>query len=535
MTVPVEPRNEHPLQILHLEDDPRDVELVRDTLEAEGVKFEARTVCTRGEFTAALEGGGVEVILSDFALPSFDGLSALEIACRLAPDLPFIFVSGTLGEEAAIDAVRQGATDYVLKQRLSRLAPAVRRAVSEMQQARRRREVEEALRRTEEQLRHTQKMEAVGRLAGGVAHDFNNILTAIMGYGELLLARLEPSDPNRLDVEEIQQAAKRAASLTRQLLAFSRHQVLEPRVLDLRGVIGEMDNMLRRIIGADIDFKTLPSAELGCVRVDPGQIQQVLLNLAVNARDAMPEGGKLTIETANLELDEVYARDHIGVAPGPYVMLAVSDTGCGMDADTQSRIFEPFFTTKEGGKGTGLGLSMVYGIAQQSGGHVDVYSEPGKGSTFKVFLPRVEADRESGGSRVLVGPPARGSETLLLVDDDVQVRSVIRESLKLNGYTVLEAGDGVGALRFFDDGGPEIDLVVCDVIMPEMSGPEFVDRISVTHPDTRVLFISGFTVGAVVHRGVLRPGVNFLLKPFTPEILLRKVREALQQPRRMAA
>lgn len=384
----------------------------------------------------------------------------------------------------------------------------------------------------EEQVILAQKMEAIGRLAGGVAHDFNNILTAIGGYTDLLLADLPPDDQRRRDVEEIHQAAQRAASLTRQLLAFSRRQVLQPKVINLNSLVPDIEKMLRRLIGEDILFATVLHPRLGNVRADPGQLEQVIVNLVVNARDAMPKGGRITIETRNVELDESYAADHPGVTPGRYVMLAVTDTGVGMDDETKARIFEPFFTTKVRGKGTGLGLATVYGIVQQTGGHIWPYSEPGKGTTMRVYLPRVDepADPlERPGEAPL--ELLRGSETILLVEDEVPVRSVTRQLLERNGYTVLEAADGPAALALIDggSGGRHIDLLLTDVIMPGMSGRELAVELRARRPDLRVLYMSGYTDDAVVRHGMLEPGLAYLEKPFRPATLLRKVREVLQQ------
>jgi signal transduction histidine kinase/ActR/RegA family two-component response regulator len=394
-----------------------------------------------------------------------------------------------------------------------------------------RKQVQEALRKSEEQLRQSQKMEAIGRLAGGVAHDFNNMLTAILGHSQLMRMRMTPESPGYRDTEEIELAAQRAGSLTRQLLAFSRQQVLEPRVLDLNKLISEMDRMLRRIIGADIDMLTAPEPSLGRVKADPGQLEQVLLNLVVNARDAMPNGGKITIETANVDLDEAYARSHSGVRPGAYVLLAVSDTGSGIDAETRSRIFEPFFTTKEAGKGTGLGLSTVYGIVKQSGGHLDVYSEVGHGATFKIYLPRVEGSVVQGDARPRPSiTAALGTETVLLVEDEDLVRAVIRETLELHGYHVVEASNGNQALHTLEPSPRAFDLIVTDVMMPLMSGSEFAERAMRVNGALKVLFISGYTDKAIVHQGILRPGTAYLQKPFPPDALARKVRELLDGP-----
>ena len=518
------------LRILLLEDEPKDALLARAALEADGLLGDLECVSSRGEFTAALERGGIDVILSDFSLPGFDGLSALALAREMTPEVPFIFVSGTIGEDAAISAVRSGARDYVLKHRLSRLGPAVRRAVQEAEELKKRREAEATLRRTEDQLRQSQKMDAIGRLAGGVAHDFNNMLTAIMGFCQLLRMRTSNQDPDHQELDEIERAAARAASLTRQLLTLSRQQVLEPRVLDLNAAIAEADKLLRRLIGADVALRAIPGENLGAIKADPGQIDQIILNLAVNARDAMPNGGTLTIETVNVELDEQYARGHAQVRPGRYVMLAVSDTGCGMDDETKARIFEPFFTTKEVGKGTGLGLSTVYGIVKQSDGHIEVDSDPGRGSTFKVYLPRTE--RRGLGTTVSLSTARtpRGSETILLVDDEEQVRAIMRQSLEMNGYAVIEAADGRQALSRYGAHPGAIDLLITDIVLPHLGGLELAEHLVSVDPSMVVLYISGHTDKAIPEHAIDGPGRAFLQKPFTPQGLLRKVRETLDQP-----
>lgn len=383
-------------------------------------------------------------------------------------------------------------------------------------------------REKEEQFLQSQKLESVGQLAGGIAHDFNNLLTVIGGYSEIMLRRFSQDDPMRKNTEEIKKAAQRATSLTRQLLAFSRKQVLQPKVFDLNSLVTNVSKMLGRLIGEDIEFITLLRPEAGRVDADPGQIEQVLMNLVVNARDAMPQGGKIIIETANVQLDKAYADMHIAVQPGKYVMLTVSDTGGGMDAETQEHIFEPFFTTKEVGKGTGLGLSTVYGIVKQSGGNIWVYSEVGHGTTFKIYLPLVEEEVEI---HKLTAEPAapRGTETILLVEDEGIVRTLARTILEENGYRVLEAANGNEALRLCEQHCGDIHLMLTDVVMPLMSGRELANRIETICPHLPVLYMSGYTDDAIVHHGVLDPGTPFLEKPFTPDALAHKVREVLDK------
>jgi PAS domain S-box-containing protein len=390
-----------------------------------------------------------------------------------------------------------------------------------------RKRAEDALRRTEEQYRQSQKMEAVGRLAGGVAHDFNNLLTVIHGYSEMLLAGLPTIDPRQLQAQEIRKAAERAADLTRQLLAFSRKAVIAPRVLNLNVLVRDMEGMLRRLLGEDIDLASVTVPDLGAVKADRGYIEQVIMNLAVNARDAMPTGGKLTLELGNVDLDDNYVRNHPDAHAGPHVLLAVNDTGVGMDKATAARIFEPFFTTK-GTAGTGLGLATVYGVVRQSGGHVTVYSEPGRGTSFKVYLPRVFED-EATASRTVptLGTLPRGTETLLLAEDEAGVRSLARQVLEGCGYRVLEAADGDEALRVAAGYRQPIALLVTDVVMPRLGGRETAEHLRASHPETRVLFLSGYTDDAVVRHGVLEAEVQFLQKPFTPAALAQKVRKVL--------
>jgi PAS domain S-box-containing protein len=383
-------------------------------------------------------------------------------------------------------------------------------------------------RRLEDQLRHAQKMEAAGRLAGGVAHDFNNLLTVISGFGQLVLGRLDPKDPKYPHMAEILKAADRGATLTRQLLAFSRQQVLQPQVLDLNVTLSNINRMLRHLIGEDIELTIVPGPGLGRVKADPGEIDQVILNLAVNARDAMPHGGRLILQTENVNLDEARAAGHYPIRPGEYVLLTVSDTGCGMDAETQKHIFEPFFTTKEQGKGTGLGLATVHGIVHQSGGYIYVYSELGNGSCFKIYLPRVDQVAEPAKSRQTIEHHTRGTETILVVEDEAMVRDLTLEVLKESGYTVICAERPDDALRICAQNQDPIDLLLTDVVMPGMSGLELAERLKPERPKMKVLYVSGYTADAVARRGMSDPKTAFLQKPFAPGALVRKVREVLE-------
>jgi signal transduction histidine kinase/ActR/RegA family two-component response regulator len=379
----------------------------------------------------------------------------------------------------------------------------------------------------EQRSSQSQRLAAIGRLTGGVAHDFNNILTAIIGHSEILLWRLSQDDPIRKNVEEIAKAGHRAAELTNQLLAFSRKQVLQPKIIDLNHIVVDIEGLLRRLIGEDVELATNLSPTLGRVKADPGQIEQILMNLTINARDAMPEGGKLIIETANIDLDEHYAHSHVSAQTGPFIMLAVSDTGCGMDKETLPHIFEPFFTTKEKGKGTGLGLASVYGIVKQSGGNIWVYSEPDKGTTFKIYLPRIEEPAEIVKPNAPMSESSKGTETILLVEDETGVRKLARETLEMSGYTVLEASEANEALRLYSQHQSTIHLMITDVVMPGMSGRELAQRIAESGHEIKVLYMSGYTDDAIVHHGILDAKIPFLQKPFTPDALTRKVREVL--------
>jgi len=635
------------LHILLVEDRDADAELVRRELKRAEIDCRTQRVDTAETFRHALREFAPDLILADYSIPGFGGMAALEILRREAPLVPLIIVTGSLDEVTAAECIKAGAADYVLKNHLVRLGPAVSSALALRRSRAERAAAEAALRHNEQRFRalvehswdaialfgpdgailygspattrilgydladfvgrnalklvhpedrdtvigrlteamanpgvridvlarvlhkngswrylegvftnllddpsvgaivnnyrdaterrslenqviQAQKMEAVGRLAGGVAHDFNNILTAIGGYTDLLLADLPAGDPRRQDVDEIHRAADRAAALTQQLLAFSRRQVLQPRVVDVNALVSNVEKLLRRLLGEDVLLATVLATDVGRVRADPGQMEQVLVNLAVNARDAMPEGGRLTLETRNVDLDAAYAAEHRTVAPGPYVVLAVSDTGTGMSTETQSHIFEPFFTTKEVGKGTGLGLATVYGIVKQSGGSIWVYSELGHGTTIKVYLPRVDEPAESFPAPSITDAESlRGSETILLVEDEPAVRAVARLVLIRQGYTVFEAADGQTALTMMDGSGPSIDLVLTDVVMPGMSGRALADQLTSRLPGLRVLYMSGYTDDAIVRHGMLEPGLAYLQKPFRPDALARKVRDVL--------
>ncbi len=381
-----------------------------------------------------------------------------------------------------------------------------------------------------EQLRQSQKIEAIGRLAGGIAHDFNNLLTVIRGYSQLSLMDLKGNEKLKGNLDEVQKATQKASDLTHHLLAFSRRQIMEMKILDLNTLLKDLDKMLHRVIGEDIELTYLLSSDIGKVRVDPGQTEQVILNLAVNARDAMPSGGKLTIETSNAELDEAYAHTHIGSKPGRYVMMSVSDTGLGMSLEVRERAFEPFFTTKDKGKGTGLGLSTCYGIVKQSGGNIWAYSEPGRGTTFKIYLPRVEEVPKEMKHKAVATEILKGTETILAVEDEIEVRKLVAQILKGQGYTVIEASHGEEAIKAAQENpGKKIHLLLTDVVMPGMSGRELAVTLGLQHPNLKVLYMSGYTDNAIVHHGVLEEGVNYIQKPFTLDALARKVREVLDQ------
>jgi PAS domain S-box-containing protein len=605
-------------------------------------------VDNRVDFVAALQNVKVDLILSDNKLPSFDGLAALQISRELSPKVPFIFVSGSVGEERAVDLLQNGATDYVLKDRLSRLCPAVRLALDDVEGRAANRQTCEALRQSEELLQvifsesplgiallghdggpvvtnlayqhmlgytgvelrkmpflsfthpddcaksrefhaqltqgarrsyqlekryirkdgqvvwarlsvsltreaaghphfaiatveditecrslqaqyiEAQKMEVVGQLAGGVAHDFNNILAVIIGYSDLMLGQTSLAGEFKTKLETIRAASERAAGLTRQLLVFSRKQAVQSMVLDVNDVVKDLDKLLLQLIDDNIEMKIVPGKQTGCVRGDSGYVGQVIMNLVVNARDAMPNGGKLTIATSNVTLDENYTGSHPGVIPGEYVMLSVSDTGTGMTDEVKTHLFEAFFTTKPKGKGTGLGLATCQTIVRQSGGHIGVYSELGNGTTFKVFFPRIEQPSDVAARQAQDSQLPRGTETLLIVEDEPSLKELICRVLEAQGYEVLSASNGKDALHVASNHKKgAIHLVISDVVMPLMSGKVMAEWLRASYPDLPILFTSGYTGDAIAQDGVLELGVEFLPKPNTPAVLARKVREML--------
>ena len=509
-----------PINILIVEDSRDDAELLVSELKSTGFDPTWKRVETETEYLTQLK-MEPEMVLSDFTMPRFNGLRAAQLLRETGSDIPFILVSGTLGEERVVEGFKAGATDYVLKGRLERLGRVVTRALDEVRERTERKQLEK-------QFIEAQKMEVVWLLASGVAHDFNNFLGVIIGYGELIAEKLSADDPIQEYAGEILQAAERSAALTRQLLIFSSKQPVKRVVMDLNRVISETEKMLRRLVDEDIEMTILPGRGVGSIMADAGYIGQVLMNLVVNARDAMPNGGKLTIETRNVTLDDNYARAHAGTAPGEYAMLAVGDTGTGMTEEIKTRLFEAFFTTKPKGKGTGLGLATCQTIVKQCGGHIALQSEPGKGTTFRIYFPRADQPAELPILAPALPPQARGTETIMLVEDEPAVRHLASSVLEWQGYRVLRANNGEEGLRVAKEArGEPISLVITDVIMPLMGGKEMAGWLKATYPGIKVLFTSGYTGDAIAHQGVLEPDVAFLPKPYTPATMTRMVRALL--------
>jgi two-component system cell cycle sensor histidine kinase/response regulator CckA len=520
-----------PLQILHLDDNPNDAKLVQSLLEAEGIACASTCVQTRDDLILALERGGIDLILSDFSLAAFDGLSAAELVRTRWAATPFIIVSGTPGEEGAIESFKSGATDYVLKEHLSRLVPAVRRALHEAKAAAK-------CRRLEAHLIEAQKMEAIGRLSSGMAHDFNNILAVIVGYNDLVTSGLGQESPLRKFTEEIRQASNRAAGLTRQLLVFSRKELVQPSVIDPNDALKELSKLLRRLLDEKISIAIVPGRQTGRVKVDFGYLIQVLLNLVFNARDAMPDGGRLTIESKDVTLDKGYADAHPGITRGRYVTLSVADTGTGMTEEVKSRLFEAFFTTKL--SGTGLGLATCRTIVQQAGGHIEVDSEIGKGSTVKIYLPRVEEAFELATTAIWKRPlqgaeplrvedgasrPGKSIQRILVVDDDISIRQLSTEMLIRSGYEVDAAADGAAGWKALQD--KSYDLVITDNFMPKVTGVEMVRKLHVAGMKLPVIMA---TATLPQDEFVSQPwlqAVTTLLKPFRADELLSAVKKTL--------
>jgi len=510
-----------PIHILHLEDDPNEAKLVESILEIEASPCLVTHVQGQAEFIATLERGGIDLIISDYSLPGFDGMSALKIAHARWPDIPFILMSGTLGEEFAIESLKSGATDYVMKERRSRLIPAVHRALREVEERAERRLLEA-------QFIHAQKMEVVGQLSSGVAHDFNNFLSIIIGNNDYLLAKLRAEDPLRNNCEEIQHAAERAAGVTRQLLVFSRNQAVQPVVLDLNEVIQSMDKMLSRLVDEPIELTLVLERKIGHIKADSGYIGQLLMNLVINARDAMPNGGSLTIATSNFTQKQDTEPVPADIMPGDYVMLSVSDTGVGMTDEVKARLFEAFFTTKPKGKGTGLGMATCQTIVKQSGAYISVDSELGRGTIFKIYFPRVDQPLQKETRRLPSVAAPRGTETVLIVEDEAALRRMSAMMLENQGYTVLQAASGEEGLRAANENrGQPIAIVITDVVMPQMGGKAMAQSLKKTHPQMKVLFTSGYAEDALENDKDLDPSVAFLPKPYTLLGLTHKVREIL--------
>jgi two-component system cell cycle sensor histidine kinase/response regulator CckA len=494
-------------------------EAIGAELERGGYEPSFGRVTTQGELHRALAGSW-DIAISDFALADIGALMALRIIHEKAIDLPVIVVSGKIKDSDVLSALKAGAADHMTRSNLMRLNAAVER---EIRAAKSRRDRV----RLEEQFHQSQKMEAVGRLAGGVAHDFNNLLTVITGYSDLLLTSRELKDNQRTALEEIRRSAERGGALTHQLLAFSRRQPMVSRAVHVNDLIIQIEKMLRRLIGEDIDLVTIPAAAEDTVTADPGRLEQVIMNLVVNARDAMPHGGKLTIETANIHLGDNFSAKHLGVPAGPHVTVSITDTGVGMDEETQSHLFEPFFTTKGPGSGTGLGLATAYGIIRQSGGAIGMFSELGAGTTARIYLPLAEMKPQGVPEKTQPDSGLNGVETILVVEDEARVRKLIVDVLTSRGYQVVEATRGEEAIRLCKQLKGKIDLAVVDVVMPEMSGPDLMKQVAPVVPTMRVLYISGYTDEAIVHHGIPQSGAAFLQKPFMPDSLARKVREVL--------
>ncbi|MGA2094932.1 MAG: response regulator [Candidatus Acidiferrum sp.] len=510
-----------PLHLLLAEDSAEDGDLIVRELRRGGYDVEFERVETAEQLVKAFEAKQWDLIISDFSMPHFSGVDALALVRKKHPDLPFIFVSGTMGEETAVAAMRNGAQDYLMKGSLRRLVPAVQRELRDAEERTSRK-------RLEQHVQQLQKFEAIGRLAGGIAHDFNNMIGAIMGWAEMGFDEAPAGSRLQERFRKVREQSQRAAKLTGQLLAFGRRQILQARKINLNILVQEEMSFLEKVIGADVEIRVHAAEHLRVTEADPTQIGQVLMNLCLNARDAMPQGGQLIIETQNVEIDQEYCRTHIYGRPGSYVLLSVSDNGTGMDAATLERIFEPFFTTKEMGRGTGLGLATVYGIVKQHGGFVYVYSEPGKGTCFRIYLKAdagVHEPREAPPQK----KPAGGHETILVVDDHDGLRDSAREMLEALGYRTVLAADGSEAVELFEAKADLIDLVLMDVVMPKVSGPDAYAKMAARRPDAKVIFTTGYTSEAASLISLMEKGMEVLQKPYNFASLSQVVRNTLDR------
>jgi two-component system cell cycle sensor histidine kinase/response regulator CckA len=512
-----------PLRVLMIEDSEDDAALlVRELRRGDfDVQFERVDESPALEF--AFEKQSWDLIISDFSMPHFSGINALKLLRSKGCEKPFIFVSGTIGEETAVAALRDGAQDYLMKTNLKRLVPAVQRALQEAEDRKHRKQMEQ-------QVQQLQKFEAIGKLAGGIAHDFNNVIGAILGWAEMGCEDAQPGTVFHERFEKIRDQANWAGRLTSQLLAFARRQMLQPRKTDLNTLVVEGMSLLRRVIGEQIDVCVVAGPDLRAAMVDPAQIEQVLMNLCLNARDAMPDGGRLIIETQNIEIDQEYCHLHPYARQGSFILLSVSDTGVGMDAKTAERIFEPFFTTKELGKGTGLGLATVYGVVKQHEGFIHLYSEPGRGTTFRVYLPASNGTAEPRQPKRDEQIP-KGTETILLAEDNEGLQEAAKEMLERLGYRVILASNGAEAVQIFTNNPGQIDLIILDVVMPKVSGPEAFSQMASVQPDLRVVFSTGYTAEAASLNFLTEQGASVLQKPYSLKNLGQIVRANLDRPR----
>lgn len=510
-----------PLRLLVVEDSEDDAALLLRELQRGGYDVTCERVDTAVAMLSAIFSQKWDLVISDHSMPHFSGIDALRLLRSNGSRVPFIFVSGTIGEETAVSALKDGAQDYLMKTNLKRLVPAVQRELREAEQRQQREQLER-------QVQQLHKFETIGRLAGGIAHDFNNVIGAILGWAELCTQDTQPGTHLHERIHKIMEQADRAAGLTSQLLSFARRQFLQPKRIDLNMHVLQSTSLLRRVIGEHITITVQTARDLHVTLADPSQIDQVLMNLCLNARDAMPKGGQLVIETRNIEITEDYCRLAPYAQPGDYVLLSVSDTGVGMDADTMEQVFEPFFTTKEMGKGTGLGLATVYGIVKQHGGFLNVKSEPGKGSTFQIYLPAssgLAEPREAKGDE----EPRKGTETILLAEDHDGLRQSAQEMLEALGYCVLLAANGLDAVQLFKADSDRVDLVVLDVVMPGLSGPDTYSQMAVIRPDLRVVFTTGYTSESAYLTSLIEKGAAFLQKPYGQRSIGLKIRDVLDR------